>query len=128
MCTIPSVESVARLAEIGKSRHPQLAARIDRAAQIVIAGEYRILNEYEHIIRGYRVIDTLAGTTCECPDYLLGGAPSTHAGLRCCKHILAHHMLHRLARDARTIQHQPAERPQVWAQSLAWRSFAASYH
>jgi len=107
---------VSELAAIGKARNPQLSARIDRAAQIVLAGEYQASSDPDTlIVRGYHV-----NGACECPDYRLGNAPIVN-GTHYCKHKIAKAFVSRLSKLAE------CEKPNVWAQSMAWQSFARSY-
>lgn len=115
-----SASSIAELAARGKARNPQLSARFDRAAAIVLAGEYQTTSDPETVIvRGYHV-----NGQCECPDYLLGNAPTAHNGQRYCKHMLAKLIVVKLAAS------EPAEHTETgeaWQQSMAWQSFAQSY-
>jgi len=111
--------SVARWTAKGKAANPQLSTRYDRAAAIVLAGEYQTTSEPDTLlVRGYHV-----NGQCECPDYTLGNAPTVN-GRRYCKHMIAKALVARLAEES---EQTASDSPNAWQQSMAWQAFARSY-
>ena len=113
-----SAATISELVAKGKAKNPQLSARLDRAAAIIMAGEYKPTSDPDTIeIRGYHV-----NGSCSCPDYK-HGAPIIK-DKPWCKHRLAKLMLDLVAAD------EPApvrsESPDLFRQAMAWQAFAQS--
>lgn len=133
MATSTLQASVAQLAERGKRARPELAARMDRAAEIVLGNGY----SYEWAADGDTLLVAKHGEdgeaaavyhvngTCDCQDATSGRAPVVN-GTRYCKHKIARGMLLVIGAG----EPEPTPRPAadgVWLQSMAWVAFARSY-
>ncbi len=93
---VPSrARELLQLADTACARHPEIAPRMSRAADLLLDGHVAELSFRKHLFVVHAqfspshdyTVDT-EGLTCTCPDWSFGTAPEV-SGHRLCKHLLA---------------------------------------